>query len=197
MSLGFPVPIFFSETGCITAPPRTWADMASILGPDMDSQWSGAMAYEWIQEDNDYGIIEYGVPQGDTFGRSGTPTPIVPDFTNLQSQWATLNPTGVKLSDYSASLAAISTPACPGSTAGAWELDGNPALPVVGAAYTPTATQAADSSQTNSAATATATASGTSAGTSTTSKANANGGKEIAGMSVGLSGVLMGILLWL
>ncbi len=42
MSQNFPVPIFFSETGCITAPPRTFADQAAIFGPQMVQDWSGA-----------------------------------------------------------------------------------------------------------------------------------------------------------
>lgn len=57
---GYPVPIFFSETGCNTVPPRNFADQAAIFGSDMDGTWSGAIIYEWIQELNDYGLVSYG-----------------------------------------------------------------------------------------------------------------------------------------
>lgn len=81
-SANYPVPIFFSEDGvrtnplavlsmrlltyllqCITVPPRTFTDQAAIFGPDMADTWSGAIIYEWIQETNAYGLIQYGPRQ--------------------------------------------------------------------------------------------------------------------------------------
>lgn len=47
---------------CITVPPRTFEDQAAIFGPEMDSVYSGAIIYEWIQEANGYGLIQYGPP---------------------------------------------------------------------------------------------------------------------------------------
>lgn len=35
----FPVPIFFSETGCNTVRPRTFEDQAAIFGEDMVNDW--------------------------------------------------------------------------------------------------------------------------------------------------------------
>jgi 1,3-beta-glucanosyltransferase GAS1 len=60
----YPIPVFFSEDGCNTVPPRTFNDQAAIFGPDMVNTWSGAIIYEWIQETNQYGLIQYGNPQG-------------------------------------------------------------------------------------------------------------------------------------
>lgn len=57
---GYPIPLFFSETGCNTVPPRDFADQEAIFGPEMSDTWSGAIIYEWIQEVNDYGLISYG-----------------------------------------------------------------------------------------------------------------------------------------
>lgn len=46
----YPIPIYFSETGCNTVRPRTFADQAAIFGPKMAPYWSGSIVYEWIQE---------------------------------------------------------------------------------------------------------------------------------------------------
>ena len=56
----YPAPVFFSETGCNTVPPRDFADQTAIFGPNMLSTWSGAIIYEWIQELNNYGLVSYG-----------------------------------------------------------------------------------------------------------------------------------------
>ena len=186
------VPIFFSETGCNTVRPRTFADQGSILGDNMSNTWSGAIIYEWIEEMNNYGLISYG-PKGDAatatnapdgYPRSGTPTPVQPDFGNLKSQWAAVTPSGVKLSVYSAS-ATKSPPECPSSTAGGWAIDGKSPLPTLGQTLN------------RGAASATPTGSTTGASPSGTKKGSASGGKEIAGMGVGLAGVLLGFIVWL
>ena len=54
------IPIFVSETGCRKPRPRLFADQASIFSKDMDGTWSGAIVYEWIEETNNYGLINYG-----------------------------------------------------------------------------------------------------------------------------------------
>ncbi|KAH8670136.1 glycoside hydrolase family 72 protein [Tricladium varicosporioides] len=185
------VPIFFSETGCNTVRPRTFADQSAILGPDMDSLWSGAIVYEWIEEANNYGLISYGPNVSATvtgsniqggYSRAGTPTPVSPDFSNLMSQWKTLSPTGVASSAYTAS---VTPPACPSSTAGGWLVNGDVKLPSVGQ------TQATGTT-TGAAATTTGTAA-----TPSSTKGSANGGKEVAGMSVGLVAVMLGFMYWL
>lgn len=61
---GYPIPVFISETGCNNIRPRTWGEMNSIFGPDMVDTWSGAIVYEWIQEWNDFGLVQYGAPVG-------------------------------------------------------------------------------------------------------------------------------------
>lgn len=60
----YPIPIFISETGCNNIRPRAWGEMASIYGPDMVNTWSGSIVYEWIQEWNDFGLVQYGAPVG-------------------------------------------------------------------------------------------------------------------------------------
>jgi 1,3-beta-glucanosyltransferase GAS1 len=64
----YPLPIFLSEDGCNTVPPRTFNDQQAIFGPEMSGTWSGAIIYEWIQELNNYGLVSYGPQQpGDVF----------------------------------------------------------------------------------------------------------------------------------
>jgi hypothetical protein len=60
----YPIPIWLSEDGCNTVPPRTFNDQAAIFGPEMVDTWSGAMIYEWIQEMNQYGLVSYGPALG-------------------------------------------------------------------------------------------------------------------------------------
>lgn len=126
---GYPVPIWFSEIGCNAVRPRTFQDLNAILGPEMNSVWSGGMAYEWIQEENDYGIVTYAAPpQPDSVS---TPIPISPDFNELQSRFATLAPSGVALSDYKKQTATVSLPPCPKSSA-EWALNPDAHLPTLG-----------------------------------------------------------------
>lgn len=130
-SENFPVPVFFSEVGCIVPEPRLWGGQDAIFGSQMNSTWSGAIAYEWVEAANNYGLISYGPQSDGLWPVSGTPTPMQPGFDNLKTKWATLNPTGVSLSDYNEDD--ISTPACPTSTAGGWwTVDGNVQLPTLG-----------------------------------------------------------------
>ncbi|KAI4236319.1 MAG: hypothetical protein LQ352_008019 [Teloschistes flavicans] len=193
---GYNIPIFISETGCRVPRPRLFTDQSAIFGPDMSDTWSGAIVYEWIQEANDYGLINYGPKVDpnistdalDGYPRSGTPTTQSPDYGNLKSQWATLSPTGVKLSAYSAS-ARITPPACPTSTPGGWIVNGNARLPSVG--------QTLDSAATASGATPSTTGKATKATASPTGGGTISGGREVAGMAVGLLTVMMGFVIWL
>jgi hypothetical protein len=146
----FPVPIFFSETGCIIPGPRLWDDQDAVFGPQMVNDWSGSIVYEWIQEENSYGIITYGPPNQPAgpnveggFLRKGTPQPKSPDFPNLKSKWATISPSGVQKSAYDPD--SVSTRACPQSSAGSWwEVNGDVKLPTLGQilAVSPKATTA-------------------------------------------------------
>jgi 1,3-beta-glucanosyltransferase GAS1 len=63
LSQDYPIPLWMSEDGCNTAPPRDFKDQNAVFGPDMIDTWSGAMIYEWIQETNHYGLVSYGAQQ--------------------------------------------------------------------------------------------------------------------------------------
>lgn len=194
----YPVPIFFSETGCNAVRPRTFDDQKVIFGVEMADTWSGSIVYEWIQETNDYGLISYGPPVHDTaptntlvedgFLRKGTPTPVSPEFQNLKSQWATLNPTGVRLSDYtkSTSKATITPLVCPSSTPGGWAVDPSSPLPTLGQKYSKVQGNAATSTS-GSAASGTG---GTSSPTTAIASAASNTKESGSGPTAGISMVL-------
>ncbi|KAF2139297.1 glycoside hydrolase family 72 protein [Aplosporella prunicola CBS 121167] len=191
------IPIFFSETGCNTVRPRTFGDQVAIFGDDMADTWSGSIIYEWIEEANNYGIVSYGKKVDataadappDGYPRSGTPTPVNPDFSNLKSQWATLTPTGVKKSAYTPSLTA---PACPSFTSNVWEVNGAVALPTLGATY-----DASVRSSITAGTAATGSATGTAASASATKTGAASPAREVKGMGLGLAGVLAGAVYFL
>ncbi|KAG6129514.1 hypothetical protein E4U50_000347 [Claviceps purpurea] len=193
----FPVPMFFSETGCNVPGPRVWDDQDAIFGEAMINDWSGSIIYEWIQETNHYGLITYGphvdpsIQQEnvvDGFARKGTPVPVVPDFNNLKNKWAKIHPTGVMKKDYDAKK--VVTRPCPTSTAdGWWRVDGNVKLPAL-------------DETAESRASATAHASG-----KPTSSDGKNGNKDkdnsassdrsIAVMASGAAGLVLGVALLL
>lgn len=216
----YPVPIFFSEDGCNTVPPRTFDDQASIFGPQMVGTWSGAIIYEWIQETNDYGLVNYGAFAGSNviegtsvingYTRQGTPTPVSPDFSNLQAAWATLSPSGVALSAYSASASSIKPPACPSATlsgSNAWTLNPSIALPTVGevgvSSGLPTGipkgsiTSGASGSATSTGSSSSASASAKSGGGKTNVNPLLTGESSFMGMFVALLTVGAAAIWWL
>ena len=136
--MNFDIPIFLSETGCNTVEPRTFQDQTAVFGPDMDQNWSGAIIYEWIQEANGYGLVAYdsafdqgtsSIPGTASIPRSGTPTPVTPDFSNLMSVWSSVTPSSISANAYNPTL---TPPPCPAYTPGVWEVNGDVSLPAVG-----------------------------------------------------------------
>lgn len=125
---GYPVPVFWSEDGCNLVRPRTFSDMQAIYGPEMTSIMSGTIVYEWTQETNDYGIIQYpdtAIQDGVTVP-VGIPAPLQPEFNNLKSAWANVSPTIVAEADYKPDMTVMP---CPAITEGVWTIEGNETLP--------------------------------------------------------------------
>ncbi|CZR52883.1 uncharacterized protein PAC_02760 [Phialocephala subalpina] len=124
MAQGYNIPIFFSETGCNVGGDRTFQDQTAIFSPNMVGTWSGSIIYEWVEETNHYGLVNY--PNGQIY--SGAPTPIQPDYDNLMNVWKTISPSGIAEAGYTATF---SPPACPMASAG-WGVDGDVPLPTLG-----------------------------------------------------------------
>ncbi|KIV97639.1 hypothetical protein, variant 1 [Exophiala mesophila] len=204
----YPVPIFFSEDGCNTVPPRTFNDQAAIFSEPMVSTWSGAMIYEWIEELNHYGVVSYGPPldpsvqDGDRviqgFTRQGVPTPLQPDFGNLQQQWKDVNPTGVRLSDYAATVS-TSPPSCPTSTAGGWVIDGYAPLPTMASGAVSAVVPSGSSGTSRPSSTQENSSSATSEGSAPRALGPSPSvhGYGILGMTTALVGLGAAVIVWL
>lgn len=74
---GYGLPIFLSEWGCITNPPRTFEELGALMNDEMTSVYSGGLVYEYSKEGNGYGVVEV----------SGSSTNVIEedDFPNLKS----------------------------------------------------------------------------------------------------------------
>jgi len=214
--MSYPIPIFISETGCNVPEPRTFTDQAAIFGPQMNPYWSGSIIYEWIQEANHYGLITYGgstdalntaIPS--TIIRTGTPTPVVPDFANLMSAWSTINPTGtLQASAYTPTNSAISCPTYATASGSTWLVAGNVALPTLNEQYNSAVQYSITAGHLEGQASATTTAatkSGASASAATTATkpnaagrgADADASMRVVGALAAMGGVLLGFTLWL
>jgi hypothetical protein len=101
------IPMIFSEYGCIVPSPRTFSEVQALYGSEMTDVWSGGIAYEYFEEQNDYGLVTQ-------VGSAVTP---LPDYTALSSQLNNISPSTVQQTAYTPSNTA---PACPPDAAGTW-----------------------------------------------------------------------------
>jgi 1,3-beta-glucanosyltransferase GAS1 len=184
------IPAIFSEVGCNVIQPRTFDEVSVILGSVFPNAFSGAIVYEWAQEQNDYGLVEY--PSNST---GGFPSPL-PDYSNLQKVLSTAKPVSTPRAEYTPSNSA---PACP-TTDDDWILDGDVTLPTIAGLNIKTVSakttyvNAAAAESTGAETTAvTGTSAGAAAG-STSSSDESGGGGAASSDSQGLStGAMAGI----
>jgi 1,3-beta-glucanosyltransferase GAS1 len=117
------IPSVFTETGCNTESPRTWSEVSVMLGAVLPSVFSGVMVYEWHQEVNEYGLVQY---EDDT--QTGFPETLA-DYENLQRVLSTVSPASTAATAYTPSNSA---PSCP-TTASDWSADPSAPLPTIAA----------------------------------------------------------------
>ncbi|CAO3592372.1 unnamed protein product [Absidia cylindrospora] len=100
-------PVFLSEFGCNLVSPRPFTEVQAIYSRPMTDVWSGGVAYEWTQENNNYGLVKLS-KSNSTQGTAKAD--ILPDYTNLQTQLAKANPQGAQMDNFNL---VRSSPACP------------------------------------------------------------------------------------
>ncbi|KAG0215688.1 1,3-beta-glucanosyltransferase gas1 [Mortierella sp. GBA30] len=108
----YSIPVFLSEFGCNLVLPRSFSEVKSIFGPDMQDVWSGGIVYEWSQEENSYGLVQI---------QPDHTASVLPDYNSLQKALMPLHPKGVNMDAFTENRA-IST--CPANTA-TWEPSAN------------------------------------------------------------------------
>ncbi|KAJ1728516.1 1 3-beta-glucanosyltransferase gel4 [Coemansia sp. Benny D160-2] len=87
------VPAVLTEYGCNSVRPRTFPEIASIYGSDMDSTFSGGFVYEYVEESNNYGLVSI----------SGSTVTKTEDYDNFKKALAAADPSGVAMKSYSPS----------------------------------------------------------------------------------------------
>lgn len=52
------IPVFFSEYGCNTSPPRQFGDIPALYSSPMNEVFLGGLIYEFTQQSNNYGLVK-------------------------------------------------------------------------------------------------------------------------------------------
>lgn len=102
------IPLFFSEYGCNEVTPRQFTEVQALYGSDMTDVWSGGIVYMYFEETNNYGLVSI------VDGSVST----LEDFSYLSKEIASISPTSVSNSSYTASTTSLS---CPASTGEYWK----------------------------------------------------------------------------
>lgn len=84
---GSAVPIFYSEYGCNTPSPRIFTEVPTIYGKEMTGVFSGGIVYEYVQEDNNFGLVNV---------KDDGSAEILDDFYTLRDQYYGLNFTTIQ-----------------------------------------------------------------------------------------------------
>lgn len=98
------IPVFFSEYGCNKPAPRVFTEVGTLYGSDMTAVLSGGIVYEYVQEVNDFGLVNIFT--------NGT-SQLMGDFETLQMQYNKLDFT--KLEGSQSTNTTVDSPACKAS----------------------------------------------------------------------------------
>ena len=184
------IPSLFSETGCNTVSPRDFSEVATMLGTVFPATFSGVVVYEWTQEANDYGLVEYS--GSDNTGFPST----LDDYNALKTVYHDANPASTSKAAYTASN---SPPSCPTSDS-SWLVAPTGGLPTIAAlkaetitARTTYTTAAALSTQTSARSPASTSGSSASSSTSSADTKKNSGLSTGAIVGIAIAGALIGI----
>lgn len=113
------VPVFFSEYGCNKPAPRVFTEVPAIYGAEFSSVMSGGMVYEYVEQVNDYGLVQV-YDNGSAM--------LLGDFYTLRDQYAKIDFTTIE--NVKESTASPPTPpVCNASLIVEAGFDGNFTLP--------------------------------------------------------------------
>lgn len=113
------VPVFFSEYGCNTPAPRVFTEVPAIYGSDFSSVMSGGLVYEYVEQVNDFGLVQ--------INDNGSAT-LLRDFYTLRDQYAKLDFTTIEAVKES-TTSAPTPPVCNSSLIVESGFNGNFTLP--------------------------------------------------------------------
>ncbi|CAA7259990.1 unnamed protein product [Cyclocybe aegerita] len=99
---------YLSEFGCISSPPRLWTESGALFGSDMNTVWSGGIAFSYFPAQSAAG--QFGMVTISSDSRTVTTSD---DFDRLRTQYGLV--TFIN-SPSQSSVAAATYPTCPAST---------------------------------------------------------------------------------
>ncbi|KAJ3506093.1 hypothetical protein NLJ89_g7068 [Agrocybe chaxingu] len=99
---------YLSEFGCISSPPRLWTESGALFGSDMNTVWSGGIAFSYFPAQSAAG--QFGMVTVSSDSRTVTTSD---DFDRLRTQYGLV--TFIN-SPSQSSVAAATYPTCPAST---------------------------------------------------------------------------------
>jgi len=96
---------YFSEFGCLTTGPRPWTEVGALFGPQMNTVWSGGVAFSYFPAESVQG--QFGMV---TISPDGSTVTTSDDFNNLKTEYGSVS----FINSPSQSSAGASTyPSCP------------------------------------------------------------------------------------
>jgi len=99
---------YFSEYGCLSTPSRPWSEVVALFSSDMNTVWSGGIAFSYFPAQSAAG--QFGMV---TISSDTTTVTTSDDFNNLKTQYGAVSFIN---SPSQSSVAAATYPSCPAST---------------------------------------------------------------------------------
>jgi len=99
---------YFSEFGCISSPPRLWTEAVALFSSDMNTVWSGGIAFSYFPAESAAG--QFGMV---TISQDTKTVTTSDDFGRLKTQYGSVSFIN---SPSQSSVTAATYPSCPAST---------------------------------------------------------------------------------